>query len=130
MLSLFLFVCIYQLQLLRECFFLSTLSSVLQNVALDEYLILGGDFNCTESDLDRNHVEPHVPSRQCLVQLKKKTHELIDIWRQLNGEQRQYTWSHVRGNTISLARLDKFYVFKHHGNIVESCSIIYMSFGS
>jgi len=24
---------------------------------------------------------------------------------------------------ISLARLDKFYVFKHHGSIVENCSI-------
>lgn len=51
--------------------FLSTLSSVLQNVAVDEYFILGGDFNCTESNLDRNHVEPHVPSSQRLVQLKK-----------------------------------------------------------
>lgn len=83
--------------------------SVLQDVAVDEYLILGGDFNCTESNLDRNHMEPHLPSRQRLVQIKK-THELIDIWRQLDGEQRQYTWSHVRDNMISLARLDTFYV--------------------
>ncbi len=62
--------------------FLNTLCSVLQNVGVDEYLFLGGDFNCTEANLDRNHIEPHLSSRQRLVQLMK-THELIDIWRQL-----------------------------------------------
>ncbi len=89
---------------------------------LVDVLFLGGDFNCTETNLDRNYIEPHLPSRQRLVQLIK-THELINIWRQLNGEQKQYTWTHVRDNMISLARLDRLYVFRHHGSIVENSFI-------
>ncbi len=34
-------------------------------------LFLGGDFNCTEANLDRNHIEPYLPPRQRLVQLIK-----------------------------------------------------------
>lgn len=83
---------------------------------------MGGNFNCTEANLDRNHIEPHLPSCQHLVQLIK-IHDLIDIWRQLNGEQKQNTWTHVRDNMISLARLDRLYVFKHHGSIVKNCFI-------
>lgn len=33
----------------------------------------------------RNYIKPHLPSHQSLVQLLK-THDLNDIWRQLNGE--------------------------------------------
>lgn len=117
------FICVYiPTSAVERMLFLSTLCSVLQNVCIDEYLILGGDFNCTESSLDRNHVEPHLPSRHRLVQLLK-THDLKDIWRQLNGENKQYTWTHVRDNVISLARLDRFYVFKHHNSIIKSCLI-------
>ncbi len=63
--------------------FLDTLSNVLVNCSTEDVLILGGDFNCTEQLLDRNHVEPHMPSRRRLIQLMS-SNEIADIWR--NGQ--------------------------------------------
>lgn len=89
--------------------FLDTLGSTLQNCCTEEFLFLGGDFNCAELDMDRNHVEPHMASRKHLIHLIEKF-DLCDVWRALNGNERQYTWAHTRDNCLSLARLDRFYV--------------------
>ncbi|KAI3367340.1 hypothetical protein L3Q82_008155 [Scortum barcoo] len=73
----------------------------------------GGDFNCTENELlDRNHAEPHPASQHALRQLVY-SHGLVDVWRRMHTSSRQYTWSHISDNKISLARLDRFYCFKH-----------------
>lgn len=69
-----------------------------------EFLFIGGDWNCTESRLDRNHVEPHPASLTLLIQLLE-THELHDVWRGLHDNQRQYTWTHCKDNLLSMARL-------------------------
>ncbi len=98
--------------------FLDALCSVLQNVSNDDYLFLGGDFNCTVSNCDRNHIEPHMPSRKRLIQIINK-HELSDVWRFFHEDKKQYTWAHARDNVLSLARLDRFYVFKHHAGILK-----------
>lgn len=125
---IFVFICVYiPTSAIERMVFLNVLCSVMQKCCAEEYLFLGGDFNCTESMLDRNHIEPHLPSRNRLIQLVKR-HELWDIWRQFNGAQKQYTWTHVRDNVISLARLDRFYVFKHHCNIVKRCLITPLGF--
>lgn len=122
------FICVYiPTSAVERIVFLNTLCSVLQKCCGEEHLFLGGDFNCTLSNLDRNHVEPHLPSRNLLTQLVK-THDLCDIWRQFHEKQRQYTWTHIRDSVISLARLDRFYVFKHHCNIVRRCLITPLSF--
>lgn len=106
----------------RVCF-LNNLNEILQSCNSDEYVFLGGDFNCTENCvLDRNHVEPHTASSRTMRTLIE-THKLCDIWRRLNGNDKQYTWLHARENFISLARLDRFYCFKYHFNIVKSCVI-------
>ena len=42
-----------------------------------------------------------------------ETHDLSDVWRNFNKDVRQYTWVHARDNLLSLARLDKLFVFKH-----------------
>ncbi len=111
--ALFVFICVYApTSGVERMLFLNNLNSILQNVSSEEFLFLGGDFNCTEQNLDRNHIEPHEPSRKRIIQVIK-THELSDIWRQFNGNQRQYTWSHARDNVLSLARLDRFYTFRH-----------------
>lgn len=125
---IFVFICVYiPTAPIERMLFLNTLCSVLQKCCVEEYLFVGGDFNCTQSNLDRNHIEPHLPSRNRLIQFVK-THELCDVWRQFNGAQKQYTWTHVRDSVISLARLDRFYVFKHHCNIVKKCLITPVSF--
>ena len=41
---------------------------------------------------------------------------------------RQYTWTHICANSVSLARLDRMYAFKHHLNIFFNCGIIPVSF--
>lgn len=100
----------------RVCFF-NNLNGVFQSCNSDEYLFLGGDFNCTENYvLDRNHAEPHEASGHAIRSLIE-THKFCDIWRRFNKNDKQYTWTHTRENLISLARLD------HHFNIMKSCVI-------
>ncbi len=122
------FICIYAPTTPAErMIFLDLLCNTLQCCSEEEYLFWGGDFNCTEDMIDRNHIEPHLSSQKRLIQLIKKN-ELGDIWRQLNGNVRQYTWVHMRDNMASLARLDRLYGFKHHLNIFQKCSIIPIGF--
>ncbi len=62
----FVFICVYiPNSAVERIVFLNIVGSVLQKCCGEEYLFLGGDFNCTVSNLDRNHVEPHLPSRNC-----------------------------------------------------------------
>ena len=50
--------------------FLNELSAVLSECEPEEFLFLGGDFNCTQNDeLDRNHREPHAASKRAMTQL-------------------------------------------------------------
>ncbi|TWW78214.1 Transposon TX1 uncharacterized 149 kDa protein ORF 2, partial [Takifugu flavidus] len=46
------------------------------------------------------------------------------VWRGFNNAIRQYTWAHCRDNSMSLARLDRFYCFKHHLSIFKNCHIV------
>ncbi|KAK3574718.1 hypothetical protein QTP86_015375 [Hemibagrus guttatus] len=78
----------------RGWFFLDTLSNVIADCDTADILILGGDFNCTTDDLDRNHAEPHVASRKRLWEVME-AHKLSDIWRTFNKNKRQYTWAHA-----------------------------------
>lgn len=124
----FVFFCVYvPTSGVERMLFLNTLNLTLQNCDSEEFLFLGGDFNCTEQTIDRNHIEPHEPSRKRLIQVIK-TNELCDIWRHVNGSLRQYTWSHTRDNVFSLARLDRFYGFKHQCGIFSKCFIVPVSF--
>ena len=108
--------------------FLYTLGEVISQWDSDEYLFLGGDFNCTEdSRLDRNHLEPHPASLRRLARLTASC-ELRDVWRSVHGIQKQFTWAHSKDNVLSLARLDRFYCFKHHLNIFRSSCIIPVGF--
>lgn len=77
------------------------------------------------SNCDRNHVEPHMPSRKRLIQIISK-YELTDVWKFIHEDKRQYTWSHARDNVLSLARLDRFYGFKHHVGIFKNCCIFFL----
>ena len=72
-------------------------------------LILGGDFNCIDSDLDRLHIRSDVSAdRRCLSALKSDLC-LVDIFRKRNPKTISFTWSN---NDFSQAsRLDRFYIF-------------------
>ena len=107
--------------------FLQVLSDFLSNLNGEDFLFLAGDYNCTENSLDRNHLEPHSASQYALRRVIQ-THDLADVWRKMNDGERQYTWAHSRGNLLSLARLDRFYCFKHHLNIFKKCNIVPVGF--
>lgn len=103
--------------------FLGEVNEALKNLDSEPLLFVGGDFNCTEDDkIDRNHIEPHIPSQKAVIQLIK-AHDLLDTWRAMHHGVRQYTWSHSRANYISFARLDRIYVPELQLNIVKSCNI-------
>jgi len=102
------------------------LNYILNSCSSEDYLFVGGDFNCTDNEiLDRNHAEPHAASQHALRQLVS-SHGLADVWRRIHTGCRQYTWSHVSENRISSARLDRFYVFKHRVSVVRMCKISFL----
>lgn len=108
--------------------FFGKINEALRGVQSSDYVFLGGDFNCTENEsLDRNHAEPH-PVCQCALRQLVSSHDLVDVWRRMHTSSRQFTWSHVRDNRISLARLDRFDCFQHHFNIFKTCRILPVGF--
>lgn len=124
----FVFICVYApTSAIERISFLEVLNSTLKNCCSEDYLFLGGDFNYTERNIDRNHMEPHMPSRISLAKLIQ-FNELQDIWRHFHNDQRQYTWAHAHDNVVSLARLDRFYGFKHQLSIFTNCVILPVCF--
>lgn len=83
---------------MKFLFFLDSLCLALQKCINDDILIFGGGFNCTEKNMDGNHLEPHMLSCKRLIQLIN-TQEL-DIWRIFHWDSRQYTWTHVRDKIV------------------------------
>ena len=47
-----------------------------------------------------------------------------NIWREMHGKHRGYTWVQNRENNLSMARLDRFYCFKHHFSVFKGCRIL------
>lgn len=90
--------------------FLDALCEVLSECNRDDYLILAGDFNCTESDSDRNHLEPHSASLKRLIQLINH-HELWKLLKNSDGSSLGHTHAVA---PFFVARLDRFYGFRHH----------------
>ena len=108
--------------------FLNELSLVLNQCVPEDYLFLGGDFNCTANDkYDRNHTEPHARSRKAML-ARMETHSLSDVWRKFHHNIRQCNWVHSRELVLSLARLDRFYSFMHHFSIFKGCNICPVGF--
>ena len=89
-----LFICVYALVLsTAKINFLNVLCDVVCDCA-DDYLFLGGDFNCPEDyKLNRNHLEPP-PASSARLRHLMETHELKDVWRGFNSKNKQYTWTH------------------------------------
>lgn len=107
---------------------LHEIEDVLSKCDTDDFLFLGGDFNCTENDqLDRNHLEPHPASTMFLKHLVD-LFSLVDIWREMHGHEIQYTWARNTDASFSAARLDRIYSFRHNFGIFQNCSIHPVSF--
>ena len=82
-------------------------------------IILGGDFNCYESALDK--FGGNVCLHNELSDLKSNF-RFVDVWRKLHPRLREFTWFN---STFSIAsRLDKFFLSKNITNLVASSSIL------
>lgn len=82
------------------------------------------DFNCAaKASVDRNHLEPH-PASSALLKRLIENHDLKEYVGGFDGRTRQFTWSHCRDYTRSLARLNRFHCFKHPLSVFKSCQII------
>ena len=87
-------------------------------------IIMGGDFNICLKDIDkyggRNYIESHRNSREVLLE-HMENFDMVDIWRVLNPEKKQYTW---RQRNISVqCRLDYFIISTSLINIISSTEI-------
>ena len=78
-------------------------------------IILGGDFNCYESALDK--FGGNVCIHNELLELKANFH-LFDAWRRLHPRLREFTWFN---SSLSIAsRLDKFLLSSNLATLVGS----------
>lgn len=68
-----------------------------------------------------------MPSRRRLAEIIN-SNDVSDIWRTFHGGQKQYTWVHSYDNFLSLARLDRFYGFKHQLSLFKKSSIMPVGF--
>ena len=84
-------------------------NEVIEKCNNEEYVLIGGDYKYTEdSRLDRNPAVPHTASHTCLLHLME-AQELSGVWR---GFHRQYTWTLLKSNSLSMATLDHFLLFQ------------------
>lgn len=84
-----------------------------------EGLILGGDFNCYESALDK--LGGNVNINNEFKELKSSFH-LVDVWRRSHPGVREFTWFNSDYSIAS--RLDKFYLSSNIASLFLSSSII------
>ena len=93
----------------RNAFF-KKVNNFIENYAIG-ILIVGGDLNDTLTCADRKYSISTQKTKKPVNSLKTliKKHKLIDIWRDMNTNLRQYTWR--RKNNISTAsRIDYFLI--------------------
>ena len=92
--------------------FYAHLDNLLGSVECD-HIILGGDFNFVmnwKKDSFGYVRENNINARSKFIAVCDQ-HNLIDIWRQYNANDNQYTW--LRTNPSKGARLDMFFVSEH-----------------
>ncbi len=99
--------------------FLNKLRESLENCEPEEFLFIGGDFNCTENDvIDRNHNEPHKESQRVLQEIINI--RICMIFGGCGIKHKDSTRGpQIRQYHVTMARLDRWYCFKHHFNTIK-----------
>ena len=95
--------------------------SIRDDLNPEENNIIGGDFNCVKEAKDKttyNNTDRYLyPNELNKIQI---TMDMADIWRELNTNKRQYTFTHSQGGK---SRLDRFLIDKHKQTRVKQCKI-------
>ena len=81
-------------------------------------LLLGGDFNCYDSTLDKLGGNININNE---FQELKSTFRLVDVWRRSHPATREFTWFNSDFSIAS--RLDKFYLSSNVAKLFLSSSI-------
>ena len=108
----------------REAFFKSLYNMLKQKLDMHDlqtHMIIGGDFNCVlNPKVDTFNVKSKYKTPNSLKQMMKN-YKLIDIWRIVNFDKRQYTW---RNKSVQVAsRIDFVLTSKDLKNYVVKTDI-------
>ena len=99
-------ICLYTPNAMSDCrLFFNRLHTFFLS---PDNLLLGGDFNCIDSDLNHLHIKSDFSVDMCCLSALKSAFCLVDIFRKKNPNTISFTWS---SNDFSQAsRLDRFYI--------------------
>ena len=80
-------------------------------------MVIGGDFNCYDSPLDK--LGGNVNIQKDLFDFKSDFHS-TNVWREKHPKERQFTWFNF---DLTIACLDKFFVSKNVNKNTSACNI-------
>ena len=104
--------------------FFDRITDKLSNSA-DENIIIGGDFNCSLTHLDKVGGKP-VENKNCVIDKISNLinlYSMHDVWREKNRSEKQFTW---RDKAFKVqCRLDYFLVSQNLVNLAKDCHIIH-----
>lgn len=73
-------------------------------------LIIGGDFNCCDSALDKLHSNDVSSADKNILSALKSDFSLVDVWRKRNSRGISFTW--YNSNKTQASRTDRFLISK------------------
>ena len=83
--------------------------------------VIGGDFNCIESELDRLKPGADFAADRLTMSAFRADLHLIDVWRKMNPKGKSYTWA--KKDLFQASRIDKFLVSRSLFRQINSCSV-------
>ena len=84
--------------------------------------IIGGDFNCIDSELDRLNSTSNFSADKKLLQVLQSDFCLCDVWRKQNPRGISFTW--MNSGKTQASRLDRFYVSRSLLQTVRSNTVL------
>ena len=102
--------------------FFENVVNKLSNYA-DENIIIGGDFNCPLTELDKIGGKPVENKKHDSDKISQLSHlySLQDVWREMNPKKKQFTW---RDKAYKVqCRLDYFLASQNLANLAKECGI-------
>ena len=87
-----------------------------------ENIIFGGDFNFVMNhEKDSNYLHDNNCNAKAQFISTMNKYDLVDIWRQLHPDERQFTW--LKRNPLKYGRLDMFIISEHLRNYITRCDV-------
>ena len=109
---------VQQVQFFRE------LSTAVLNQVVNENVILGGDFNCALSDIDKRGGRSFKLKKSVIQQINMLTNKfhLLDLWRQKHPSVPGFTWTNPSMKIH--CRLDYFFSSQNIQHLISDCQIV------